>query len=609
MGTQTKTTQLREQGIRYDKLKGRGGKFLVIPVDRGSVFSREQFTEEHLMFKEAVQDFGRNRIAPVHKELNTLNESLTRELFREMGELGFLSTDFPEKFGGLGTDKVTAIIVSEHLMEGNNASIMVTFADHTGIGTLPIIWYGTEEQKQKYLPKLASGEWLGSFALTEPEAGSDALSGKTTATLSDDGKHYILNGTKIFVTNGSWSEVCVTFAKVDGDKFTAFILDKDCEGWVVGPEEKKMGIKGSSTCTYFFENCKVPVENVLGSVGRGSEVAFNVLYVGRYKLGATTMGGAKTAIRVAYEYAAERKQFDRSIKEFGMIRRKFADMIVRAWQCDTVLYMTAGSQDEALSSFDDMEAIYYKVLPKVIEDHGIEASICKIVGSEAAAENIDDAVQIFGGNGFIEEFPVAVAYRDERINRIFEGTNEINRLIIGGTLLKKAILEELPVRETIRNRELNWIPDLEIPEDDPMKQFAQAVELSRSLLFYTLNQAILSRGQDLKNDQWILEPLADMVISLGIMDSGFKRYRQMKDGDKKDMTAHVLKLSVQQQFDKTVGSARTILTCFDEEEGVHTRETVLKEKTGSFSLRFSAVRSQQALVMWLDKFKRYFLDD
>ena len=330
--------------VNYKKLQGRGGAFLITPLGHGAVFSREQFTEEHRMFEQTAKEFGENRILPVSEELNVLNKDLTLEIFKEMGKLGFLGVDVEEKYGGLSLDKTTSCIIVDALSAGRNASIMVTASAHSGISMLPIAWYGNDDQKKKYLSKLASGEWMGSYALTESGAGSDALSGTTTAVLNEKGTHYILNGQKIFVTNGAWADVAVTFASVDG-KYTAFILDKDCDGWIVGDEEKKLGIKGSSTVTFFYEDCKVPVKNVIGKVGEGGPIAFNVLYVGRYKLGVTTGSGAKYIIDASLEYATERQQFNRSIKEFGMIQKKFANMVTRCWESDSINYMIAGSID------------------------------------------------------------------------------------------------------------------------------------------------------------------------------------------------------------------------------------------------------------------------
>ena len=599
---------LPTQKINYSNLKGRGGKFLVSPVDEGNCYSRDMFSEENKMFLDAVKEFAEKQILPINSDLNVLNEKLNRDLFLEMGELGILNADFPEAYGGMSMDKVTSIIIAEGLMVGLNASFMVTFADHTGIGSLPIVWYGSKAQKEKYLPKLASGEWMASFALTEPGAGSDALAGSTQAVLNEAGTHYILNGTKIFVTNGSWADTCVTFAWVDGKKFTSFILDKDCEGWVVGAEEKKIGIKGSSTVTYFFENCQVPVENVLGRVGNGSAVAFNVLYVGRYKLGGITMGGAKGALELAYEYAEDRKQFDVPIRSFGMIQKKMVNLVVRAWEADAVTYMTAGSIDDGLTHMDPNDEKYYEIVQKGIEDHGIETSICKIVGSDASSANVDDALQIFGGNGFIEEFPIAVMYKDDRINRIFEGTNEINRLIIGGTILKKAVLEELPIREMISNRSRNWIPDRQYNEDERLNYLAQLIEFSRSLFFFTLNESINYYGQDLKNEQWILEPIADMLISLAIMDSGFKRNKNIKENSSlKSAMMPVIDLVIHNRLENMLNDGGNILAHLDCCDN-HERKNELTVQKQKLQIKFSRISTMKLIMKDIDKNKKYYLD-
>ncbi len=484
---------------------------------------------------------------------------------------------------------------------------MVTSSAHTGIGMLPIIWYGNESQKKKYLPKLASGDWMSCYSLTESGAGSDALSGETTAELNDEGTHYILNGQKIFVTNGAWAKVAVTFALVDG-KYTAFILDKDCDGWVVGEEEKKLGIKGSSTVTFFYEDCKVPIENVLGKVGEGAPIAFNVLYVGRYKLGVTTSAGAKYVIDAALEYASERQQFNRAIKEFGMLRKKFANMVTRAWEADSINYMITGSIDYTLNPVDKTSENYYEFVQKVIEDHGIEASISKVVGSEALAYNVDEGVQIYGGAGFIEEYPMASIYRDERINRIFEGTNEINRLIIGGTLLKKAILEEIPIRDMIERRDKNWLPELNLTDDEPLRLEACAVEYSRSLVLFCLHESILKYGQDLKNKQWIIEPLANMVIALSIMDTGYKRYMQIEDGKHKNETCDVLRLSVVDQFQICYNNGTDIIKeLFDGEERLEKIKLINEwhTRTNYFPSR---IECQKKIAETLYEHKKYYLD-
>ena len=533
------------RNIKYSSFKSRGGAFLVVPSHSGSVFSREDFSDDQKMFVSAAEEFAIKRIKPVSKELNILNKELSLQIFKEMGELGFVGIDVPEEYGGLELDKTTACIVADVLSKGESASIMVTFSAHTGIATLPIIWYGNEDQKKKYLPKLASGEWMGCYALTEPSAGSDAMGGTTTAKLSDDGKFYILNGQKIYITNGAWSDVCVTFANVD-DKYTAFIIDKDCEGYVIGEEEKKLGIKGSSTVTLYFENCKVPIENVLGEIGQGGPIAFNVLYTGRYKLGVTTAAGAKYTLNGALDFANEREQFSRPIANFDMLKKKFANMLTRTWEAENVNYMTSGSIDQGISKLDKNDDDYYVRMQKIIEDHAIEASICKIIGSEALAYVVDEAVQVLGGAGFIEEYGMATIYRDERINRIFEGTNEINRLLIAGTTLKKSILEELPIRDAISMRENNWFSEL-INLDDSLEI---VVEYCRSASLYTLNELILKYGQDIKNNQWILEPYANMLCSLAIVDTGFKRLKKMSDDINREENMEVFKLSLCQQYIK-----------------------------------------------------------
>lgn len=587
----------------------RGGSFLVEPVDRGSVFSRELFTEEHTMFGEAVRDFCSSQILPVAAEMAVFNTELTRTIFTQMGELGFLGVDFPEEYVGLNQDKVSTCLVVESLMAGGSASIAVTFTDHSGIGTLPIIWYGSKAQKEKFLPKLASGEWMGSFALTESDAGSDVLSGKVTARLSEDGTHYILNGTKIYVTNGTWADVCLTFAQVDGHKYTAFILDKDCPGWVVGPEEHKMGIKGSSTCTYFFEDCRVPVENMLGKVGQGTAIALNVLYTGRYKLGASTTGGSKLCLKLALDFAFEREQFHRPIADFGMIQRKFADMMVGSWEADGIIYMTAGSIDRVMAEIPSSRPDYFEILQKVIADHGIEASLSKIAGSEVLAYNVDEAVQIYGGAGYIEDYPIAAIYRDERINRIFEGTNEINRIIIAGTVLKKAILEEIPIREMILEREHNWIPDLNLPDTHPLIEEARVIEFSRSLVLHILNQLILAYGQDLKNQQWALEPLADMILALAVMDTGFKRLKNLPDDYQHQQAVTLIhRISVSRQFQEMLKDAGSILGQLFEGEKLAAEMQLLDKRRMQLKYYPRTVIWKQELVEILYHHKTYFLD-
>jgi len=591
----------------FNKLEGHGGAFLVAPVDEYKVFSKEQFSEEQKMFAQTAQEFAINRIKPVNDKLKTLNKDLSLQLFKEAGDLGFLGIDIPEEYGGMELDKTTAAIVVDYLSACECPSFMVTLSAHTGIGLLPIVWYGNKEQKQKYLTKFATGEWMGCYALTEPNAGSDALAGETTAYLNDEKTHYILNGQKIYITNGSWAEVCITFAKV-GDKYTSFIVDKDCEGFVIGAEEKKMGIKGSSTVTLYFENCKVPVENVLGGVGEGGAIAFNSLYAGRYKLGITTAAGAKYTIKSSYDFAVERKQFSRSITEFDMLKNKFAQMVVRTWEAYTVSYATTGSIDYSINKLNKNDDHYYDKMQKIIEDHAIEASIAKIVGSVALAENADDGVQIFGGAGFIEEYPAAQIYRDERINRIFEGTNEINRLIIGGTFLKKTILEELPIRDQIYHRMSNWLPKLSFSDDHELSVEISVIELSRTLMLLTLHNLILKYGQDLKNEQWALEPLADIVISLSIMQMGFARYNQLSDGEHKTKMNPVFRYSVYKNFNIIKQNIDMLIPYINDDLEVKNVMNEINVKINELGYMPNSIELKKIICNDLYKKGRYYLD-
>ncbi len=588
--------------IDYSKLNGRGGRFLISPIGQDKIFTRELFSEDQKMFEAAALEFAEKTIFPISKDIEKFNKDLSLDIFKQMGELGFLGVDTPEEYGGLGLDKTTACIVCDLLSYGGSVSLMVTMAAHTGIATLPIIWYGNEDQKNKYLPKLASGEWVGCYALTEPSAGSDALSGEMKAHLSDDGESYILNGQKIYITNGSWAKVCVTFANIDG-KYTGFIVDKDCPGWTVGEEEKKMGIKGSSTTTLYFENCKVPVKNMLGDIGQGAAIAFNVLYTGRYKLGVSAAAGAKICVNSAFQFANEREQFSRKITHFSMIQKKLAEMIVRSWEADSLNYMTSGSIDEALKDIDKSSDNYFEIVQKAIEDHAIEASVCKVVGSEALAFCVDEAVQVHGGAGFIEEYPICAMYRDERINRIFEGTNEINRLLTAGTTLKKALLEDIPIRDSISDRDSNWIPDIGINQSE-IESEARVVEFCRSLNLFLLNILIKHYGQDFKNEQWVLEPYSDIVISVAILDTVIKRYIQAPDSKKASMLP-VLKLSVADQYNKVLDRAYDILSS---ESEFDSHADTLNKWSEELNYRPNRIQYKKNIYKYLVEHGKYYLD-
>jgi len=526
-----------------------GSAYLITPVGSYRPLIPENFNDEYREMRRMVRDFARQTLLPHAEDIEKLDEGLTRDLLKEMGQLGLMGADVPEKYGGMGLDKTASALVVEALAHCGSASLLVTYTDQTGIGLFPILWYGNEAQKEKYLPAILSGEKISSFALTEPGAGSDALATATTAVYDPEKRQFVINGTKQFITNGSWADLAVLYAKVDGQKFTAFVLEKDFPGWKRGPEEKKMGIKGSSTTTYVLEDCLVPEENVLGGVGKGVPVAFNVLYIGRMKLGAVTMGAAKVIIGSALEYARQRRQFGRPIAAFGMIQRKLADMTRRAFEAESITYACTGSIDAAIAALDEKAPDYQSRMLGIIEDHAVETSAVKVYCSETEWLNVDDAVQILGGYGYTEEYPFARYYRDEKINRIFEGTNEINRLIIGGTMLKKAILEEIPFRETIGERTKNPLPPL--PNDMPkvIRELALPVEYSQTLVLLALDALIKAYGQDLKNRQFLLEPLADMALAQYVASSVVGRVAQVSEKDDRyALYLAAARISVEHQF-------------------------------------------------------------
>ena len=588
----------------------KGGEFLTTPFGVDEIFTREKWSDDQKEFFEAIQAFAREAVAPRADDVEKLDEALSRDFMTQMGEMGMLGLDVPEQYGGMGLDKTAAALALEAMGVGESSSLMVTVTDHTGIGLLPILWYGNDEQREKYIPKMMSGEWMSSYALTEPGAGSDALNGTASAKLNEEGTHYILNGVKQFITNGGWADIGVVFAKIDGDKMTSFILDQETTGWERGPEEHKLGIKGSSTTTFVLNDCKVPVENVLGGVGKGAAVAFNVLYIGRLKLGAVTMGGAKHVIETALNYAKERKQFAQPLTAFGMMQRKFADMVIRCYEADTITYQSTGSIDAAVERYEENDPEYYNHLYSVIEDHAIENSTNKIFSSEALWINADDGVQIFGGYGFSEEYPLARLLRDERVNRIFEGTNEINKLIISGIAMKKAILEELPIRDQILELGENWIFDVEIPDGHPMTQEIKAVELGRGIVLKTLHELILKYGQDFKNTQFEIEAFANMVIAQQVIFSVLRRYLQLDEAyARRDVVASIVKVSVLRNLEVIVSNAKKILRHILDAETRNTKLGKLDQALSDLGYHADVIAEQEKVFQLLLKRGSYPLND
>ena len=503
-----------------------GGQWLVSPVATKQIFCRETFTEEHKEIKKMVFEFTENKIYPNIEKIDKLDENLSKSIIREMGSLGLIGIDTPEKYGGTELDKVTSCIVAEGVGWGGSASFGCTFGVQTGIGSLGIVFFGTPEQKKKYLPKLMTGEWIAAYGLTEPSSGSDALSAKSTAVLSDDGKHYILNGEKQFISNGSWADVYTILAQVDGNKFSGFIVERETQGFTIGAEEKKMGMKGSSTTSLKFTDAKVPVENLLYEVGKGAAIAFNALNIGRYKLGAASVGGSKLAIKETMKYALERRQFGQPIARFDSIRGKIADITVRTYVADTMLYRTVGMIQDAINELDKSDPKYYIKMGEATERFAVEASMAKIYGSETSSMVVDHCLQIFGGYGFIEEYPMAMAYRDDRINQIWEGTNEINKAIITGYMMKKVLMEEISLRDFLKDLDDFIDADLADTSDDPLTIEKHGLEAAKKLSVLIFQEALCEFGQDLKHEQQLGEALADIFTLIFTAGSVISRVQQ-----------------------------------------------------------------------------------
>ncbi|BDG10112.1 acyl-CoA dehydrogenase family protein [Anaeromyxobacter paludicola] len=514
-----------EQGAKRaaDPRRPGGGEYLIADAAPADVFTPEDFTEEQRAIGDTAEGFVQDSIWPRAEEMEKQHFEVAVALMKQCGELGLLAIDVPEAFGGLELDKATSMLAAERIAPAGSFS--VTWSAHTGIATLPLVYYGTEAQKAKYLTKLASGEWIGAYCLTEPGSGSDALGARTTAKLSADGTHYVLEGTKQFITNGSFADLFTVFAKVDGEHFTAFLVERGFPGVTVGAEEKKLGIKGSSTTQIILEGARVPVENVLGEIGKGHKIAFNVLNVGRFKLGAAVTGAAKHALGEGARYANLRKQFDTPIARFGAIRQKLAEGAASIFASESVVYRLAGLLDRRLAAIPRDAPGYYELYQKAIEDYAIECAISKVFCSEVLAGVVDEVVQIHGGYGFTQEYAAERFYRDERINRIFEGTNEINRLLVPGTLLRRAMKGEIPLqREVMKAVESLLSPSYE--EVDAAVPFAverAALGHLKKAFLVVAGAAVQRYRGGLKDEQEVLLALADVAIEIFALESALLR--------------------------------------------------------------------------------------
>ena len=507
----------------------KGGEWLIKESNAFEIFTPEDYTEEQIMVRDMCIRFLNTEVIPIADRIDKMEPGLMPSLMEKAGEQGLLGASVPEELGGLGKDFVTSTLVSEGL--GGGYSFSVAMSAHAGIGTLPILYFGTEEQKKKYIPKLASGEWKGSYGLTEPGSGSDALGAKTTATLSADGKYYLLNGQKCWITNGGFADIYTVFAKVDGEKFTAFIIERGMEGFTQGPEEHKMGIKGSSTVQLYFQDCKVPVENALGDIGKGHIIAFNILNIGRLKLGAATIGGAKMALSDSIEYANTREQFKTPISNFGAIKHKLAEMAIKIYADESALYRTAKWIDEKEHELLIAGKPFNEALLGAAEEYAIECAMLKVHGSEVLDYIVDEGVQIHGGNGYSDEYLISKAYRDSRINRIYEGTNEINRLLTVDMILKRAIKGKLDLMGPAMNvqKELMSIPEFGNDDENAFANERKAVANLKKAILMTVGAAVQKLMTNLQNEQEILMNIADMMIETFVAESLLLRVIKMSD--------------------------------------------------------------------------------
>jgi alkylation response protein AidB-like acyl-CoA dehydrogenase len=507
----------------------KGGEWLIKESIALDTFTPEDFNEEQQMVKDMCLQFIDSEILPVVDRIDKMEQGLMPSLMVKAGEQGLLGASIPEEFGGLGKDFITSTLVNEGL--GGGFSFSVAIAAHTGIGTLPILYFGTEEQKKKFIPKLATGEWKGAYGLTEPNSGSDALSAKTTATLSADGKYYLLNGQKCWITNGGFADVYTVFEKVDGDKFTGFIVERGTEGFTQGPEEHKMGIKGSSTVQLYFQDCKVPVENLLGEVGKGHIIAFNILNIGRLKLCAAALGGAKMALSSSITYANTREQFKVPIASFGAIKHKLAEMAIRTWVCESSLYRTAKWIDDKETELETAGKPFNEALLGAAEEFAIECAMLKVDGSEVLDLIVDEGVQIHGGNGFSDEYMISRAYRDSRINRIYEGTNEINRLLTVDMMLKRAMKGKLDLMGPAMavSKELMSIPDFGSDDEGAFAAEKKVIGQMKKAILMTAGAAVQKLMMSLSNEQEILMNIADMSILTFNAESALLRVIKMTE--------------------------------------------------------------------------------
>ncbi|MGA7685213.1 MAG: acyl-CoA dehydrogenase family protein [Terriglobales bacterium] len=579
------------------KIKIPGGGFLLEERQTAEVFTPEDFTDQHRMIGQTTEEFAVNEILPNAEKMEHKDFSISRDLLKKAGELGLSAVEIPEAYGGLEMDKITAAVIAYHMAK--YAGFATTWGAHSGIGMLPIVYFGTEEQKQKYLPRLAAGEIVGAYALSEASSGSDAMNCRARAELSPDGKHYILNGEKMWITNAGFADLFTVFAKIGGEKFSAFLVERTFPGFSVGAEEHKMGIRGSSTCPIILNDCKVPVENLLGEIGKGATIAFNILNIGRFKLGAMCLGGARVSLEHAVGYAKQRKAFGKTIGDFGLVREKIANMATLIYVGESLVFRTVGMMDALLSEIDKSSPDAAKETRKAIEEYAVECSILKVWGSEMVDYVVDETMQIFAGYGFVEEYPAERAYRDSRINRIFEGTNEINRLIITGFLLKRAMSGQLALMPAIKQLmdEVLSGPSMGDEIEGPLAEERKLVANAKKLGLFVAGAATQKYMTAIQDQQEVMGAIADMTIEIYAMESAVLRTQklvELKGEAAAALPIAMTRVYMTQALEKVESAAKKVIADVAEGDMLRTQLAIVRRLAKHEPFNTIALRQQVA---------------
>jgi butyryl-CoA dehydrogenase len=581
-----------------------GGSFLLETRSPGEVFTPEDLNEDQRQIASTAAQFAREEILPAANAIEAKEPGVLRSKLVKAAELGFTSVDIPEEYGGVGLDKVSSTVISDHISV--LASFSTAFGAQTGIGTLPLVWYGTEEQKRRYLPKLASGEWIAAYSLSEATSGSDAMNVRTRATLSQDGTEYILNGEKMWTTNCGIADLFTIFAKIDGEKFSAFLVERTSPGLSVGAEEHKLGIRGSSTCPLVFSDCRIPAANLLGEAGKGHHIAFNVLNVGRFKLGVACIGGARHALAHMVRYAKERKAFGKPIAEFGLIQRKISVSATRLYAAESMAYRTAGMIDASLAQAGEDLANSARETQRRIEEYAVECSILKVYGSEMLSTVTDELVATMGGYGYVEDYPAERYYRDARINRIFEGTNEINRLIITGWLMKRALKGQLPLLAAIKKLmdEVMQPPSFDSGSDsgELLAREAEVLTAAKKLALFAAGVASQRFMAELEDQQEVMADLADMIAQVYALESALLRARKLATAGKAaaGVAAAMTGLLAEETMGLAEQAARRVLAASAEGDLLRTQLAILRrlaKYTPADTVALSRAVARQAIQL------------